>query len=135
MKVKVPFRIVRAYIVLALGLIAFFVRPNVAPDTYDRDGSAFMDATATRALGCLSQGEQDVCGEPYIVIGTALLMALAVGGLHLRASLISLGFTFPPLLIYATVYPIWIVLMMMLLMPLMAHAALNTWIPERSGDS
>jgi hypothetical protein len=130
--VSLPPRLIRAFVVLAIGLVLFFTRPIWAFDDIDREGLSRVDAALSRVYGCISAGERQLCAEPLVVIITTIVMALAVSAGRPRATLIALAFTFPPLLIYLTLYPIWIVLGMLILMPLMTHAALNTWLPEAS---
>ncbi len=123
-------RLVRGYAVLLLGIVLFFARPIFAPDSLD--GEPFTGAVATRVFGCVTGAERQLCTEPLIVLGTALVMGLALGWGSLRGLLIAVAFAVPPLLLYITFYPIWIVLIMLLLVPAMAHAALNTWLPAAS---
>jgi hypothetical protein len=130
--VSIPPRLIRAFIILALGLVVFFCRPLFAADDFDRDGTPMVDAALSRVYGCISGAERNLCAEPIIVIGTTVLMAIVTAAGRPRAMLIALAFTFPPLLIYMTLYPIWIVLGMIVLMPLMTHAALNSWLPSAS---
>ncbi|MCU0493149.1 MAG: hypothetical protein MUD01_16310 [Chloroflexaceae bacterium] len=123
-------RLVRGYVVLVLGVLLFFGRTFFVPDAADPAPFTgdWLSAVALRPVACFA-GEP-VCTEVFIVVGTALLIGLLMGIGNLRAVLIATAFALPPLMIYITAYPIWIVLIMLLLMPLMAHAALNAWLPR-----
>lgn len=69
--------------------------------------------------------------EPQLIVVTALLAGIVLGWGSLRGMLIATAFVIPPLLLYFTFYPLWIILLMLLLVPMLAHAALGAWMPNR----
>ena len=74
--------------------------------------------------------------EPQLVVVTALLIGIAIGfSSGLRGVLIATAFSIPPLMIYFTFYPLWIVLCMFLLVPMLAHTALGAWLPAGRAPS
>lgn len=112
-------RVVRGYVVLIAGLIAFFGRRMLAGDGLWPPG--LMDAEI------LSETEM------WIVITTALLIGPAVALGRVRAMIIAIPFALPPLMLYLTFYPLLIVFVMLAMVPWMVHAALNAWMPDRAG--
>lgn len=113
-------RIVRGYLALLIGVLAFFGRRLLA-------GEAPLPETAMAA-------EIRSEAEIWIVAITAVLITQAVAIGRPRGMLIALPFAIPPLLLYFTFYPTLIVLMMLALLPVLVHAALGAWLPERSSQ-
>jgi hypothetical protein len=109
-------RVVRGYVMLLAGAFAFFGRRVLA-------GEALLPPVA---MGAEIRSEVEL----WIVVATAVLMTQAVALGRMRAMLIALPFAIPPVLLYITFYPLLIVLMMLLLLPLMVHAALGAWLPD-----
>nr|PZN21875.1 MAG: hypothetical protein DIU80_18550 [Chloroflexota bacterium] len=109
-------RVTRGYLMLLAGAIAFFGRRLLAGEP--------LLPPAPMAAEIRSETEL------WIVVATAALMTQAVALGRLRGMLIALPFAIPPLLLYLTFYPTLIVAMMLLLLPLMVHAALGAWMPQ-----
>ncbi len=109
-------RVTRGYMVLIAGLVAFFGRRLLAGDALWSPG--MLDAEI------LSETEM------WIVISTALLIGPAVALGRLRAMLIALPFSLPPVMLYLTFYPLLIVFLLLAMVPWLVHAALSAWMPE-----
>lgn len=114
-------RVTRGYMVLIAGLIAFFGRRLLAGDALWSPG--MLDAEI------LSETEM------WIVISTALLIGPAVALGRLRAMLIALPFSLPPVMLYLTFYPLLIVFLMLAMVPWLVHAALSAWMPEQRRET
>lgn len=110
-------RVTRGYVVLIAGLIAFFGRRLLAGDTLWPPG--MLDAEI------LSETEM------WIVISTALLIGPAVALGRLRAMLIALPFSLPPIMLYLTFYPLLIIFLLLAMVPWLVHAALSAWMPAQ----
>jgi hypothetical protein len=113
-------RVVRGYLVLLAGVLVFFGRRLLA-------GEALLPAAPMAA-------EIRSTTEIWIVVITAALVTQAVALGRLRAMLIALPFALPPLMLYLTFYPTLIVFMMLLLLPLLVHAALQAWLPQHAAQ-
>ncbi len=114
-------RVTRGYLVVIAGLIAFFGRRLLAGDALWPPG--LMDAEI------LSETEM------WIVISTALMIGPAVALGRLRAILIALPFSLPPIMLYLTFYPLLIVFLLLAMIPWLVHAALSSWLPERQQET
>jgi hypothetical protein len=114
-------RVTRGYMVLIAGLIAFFGRRLLAGDALWSPG--MLDAEI------LSETEM------WIVISTALLIGPAVALGRLRAMLIALPFSLPPVMLYLTYYPLLIVFLLLAMVPWLVHAALSAWMPEQRQET
>ncbi|WP_448546077.1 hypothetical protein [Roseiflexus sp.] len=114
-------RVTRGYVVLIAGLIAFFGRRLLAGDALWSPG--MLDAEI------LSETEM------WIVISTALLIGPAVALGRLRAMLIALPFSLPPVMLYLTYYPLLIVFLLLAMVPWLVHAALSAWMPEQRQET
>ena len=114
-------RVTRGYMVLIAGLIAFFGRRLLAGDALWSPG--MLDAEI------LSETEM------WIVISTALLIGPAVALGRLRAMLIALPFSLPPVMLYLTFYPLLIVFLLLAMVPWLVHAALSAWMPEQQRET
>ncbi|ABQ92240.1 MULTISPECIES: hypothetical protein [unclassified Roseiflexus] len=114
-------RVTRGYMVLIAGLIAFFGRRLLAGDALWSPG--MLDAEI------LSETEM------WIVISTALLIGPAVALGRLRAMLIALPFSLPPVMLYLTFYPLLIVFLLLAMVPWLVHAALSAWMPEQRRET
>jgi len=110
-------RVVRGYVVLLAGLIAFFARRLLAGDALWPPG--LMDAEI------LSDAEM------WIIISTAMLIGPSVALGRIRAMLIALPFSLPPIMLYLTFYPLLVVFLMLAMIPWLVHAALGSWMPDR----
>jgi hypothetical protein len=73
--------------------------------------------------------------EMWIVISTALLIGPAVALGRLRAMLIALPFSLPPVMLYLTFYPLLIVFLLLAMVPWLVHAALSAWMPEQRRET
>jgi hypothetical protein len=71
----------------------------------------------------------------WIVISTALLIGPAVALGRLRAMLIALPFSLPPVMLYLTFYPLLIVFLLLAMVPWLVHAALSAWMPEQRRET
>jgi hypothetical protein len=109
--------LIRGYGVLVLGMLVFFVRRLLAGDPLLPD-----EPMAAQILS-------DV--ELWIVICTAFLIGPIVAFGRPRAMLIAAPFAIPPVLLYLTFYPLLIVFLMLLLLPVLVYAAVNAWMPVR----
>ncbi len=114
-------RVTRGYMVLIAGLVAFFGRRLLAGDALWSPG--MLDAEI------LSETEM------WIVISTALLIGPAVALGRLRATLIALPFSLPPVMLYLTFYPLLIVFLLLAMVPWLVHAALSAWMPEQRREA
>ncbi len=114
-------RVTRGYMVLIAGLVAFFGRRLLAGDALWSPG--MLDAEI------LSETEM------WIVISTALLIGPAVALGCLRATLIALPFSLPPVMLYLTFYPLLIVFLLLAMVPWLVHAALSAWMPEQRREA
>ncbi len=110
-------RVARGYLVLIAGLIAFFGRRLLAGDAL----------WPPQLMGAEILSET----EMWIVISTALMIGPAVALGRVRAILIALPFSLPPVMLYLTFYPLLIVFLLLAMVPWLVHAALSSWMPER----
>ncbi|ABU59367.1 MULTISPECIES: hypothetical protein [Roseiflexus] len=110
-------RVTRGYLVLIAGLIAFFGRRLLAGDALWPPGLMHAEILSDT--------------EMWIVIFTALMIGPAVALGRLRAMVIALPFSLPPIMLYLTFYPLLIVFLLLAMVPWLVHAALSSWMPER----
>jgi hypothetical protein len=110
-------RPVRGYLVLCAGLLAFIgLRLATGAPLLESDPHYAHIAS-------------DV--EPQMIVVIAILTGIAVGWGSLRGILIAVAFILPPLLLYFTFYPLWIIFLMFLMVPMLGYAALRSWLPEQ----
>jgi uncharacterized membrane protein len=110
-------RAVRGYIVLIAGA-AIFIALRLAA------GAPLMESDPNYA-----HIASEV--EPQLLVFTLALMGIAVGWGSLRGILIATAFSLPPLLLYFTFYPLWIIFLMLLMVPMLGYAALRSWLPSQ----
>lgn len=111
-------RVVRGYLALLAGVVAFFARRAAA-------GEALFPE---QIMGAEIRSELEI----GIVVVTAVLITQAVAAGRLRAMLVSLPFALPPLMLYITFYPTLIVFLMLAMLPWLVHAALSAWMPTQA---
>lgn len=111
-------RVARGYLTLLVGTVVFFTRRLLAGEALLPDAAMASEIRSEAEL--------------WIVVVTAALITQAVALGRPRGMLIALPFALPPLLLYITFYPTLIVLLMLLMLPVLVHAALLSWLPQQS---
>jgi hypothetical protein len=110
-------RAVRGYAVLLIGVV-LFIGLRLAT------GAALLESDPNYA-----HIASEV--EPQLIVVTLVLVGVAVGWGSVRGILIATAFTLPPLMLYFTFYPLWIILLMLLMVPMLGYAALRSWLPPK----
>jgi hypothetical protein len=114
-------RPVRGYIVLIIGIVIFIgIRLITGAAIWESDPRYLHIANEL---------------EPQLLIATAFVSAAVVGLGSFRGVLIACAFAIPPIMIYFTFYPLWIVAIMLFMVPILAYAALRSWLPMMKSGS
>ncbi|MEI7643030.1 MAG: hypothetical protein WCJ55_01860 [Chloroflexales bacterium] len=110
-------RILRAYLVIALGAILFMLRRYALPTFFDTEGLPFEIAGPSALNSCYSAFALNTCADGGIVFFTVIGVITAMGWGSIGMAIFAIILAIPPLVLYFALSPIWAPLLSLLLIP------------------
>ncbi len=122
-------RILRTYVVIALGAILFMLRRYALPTFFDTEGLPFDIAGPSALNSCYDAIALNTCADGGIVLFTIIGVVLSVGWGSLGMAIFAVILAIPPLVLYFALSPIWAPLLSLLLIPVALEVGLRFLFP------
>jgi hypothetical protein len=122
-------RIVRAYLVIALGAALYMLRRYALPTFFDGEGLPFDIAGPSALNSCYNALALNTCADGGIVLATVLGVVTAVGWGSLGMAIFAIILAIPPLVLFFALSPIWAPLLSLALIPVALELGLRFLFP------
>ncbi|MEI8308751.1 MAG: hypothetical protein WCF99_16945 [Chloroflexales bacterium] len=122
-------RIVRAYLVIALGAVLFMLRRYALPTFFDTEGLPFDIAGPSALNSCYDAIALNTCADGGIVLFTIIGVVMSVGWGSMGKTIFAIILAIPSLVIYFALSPIWAPLLSLLLIPVALELGLRFLFP------
>ncbi|MGQ9528834.1 hypothetical protein [Chloroflexus sp.] len=128
-------RVVRAYLVIALGALLFWLRRIFLPTFFELQGVMFDIAVPSALNSCYNRPALATCSDAVIVVLTVFGVVAAVGWGNLAMTVFALILAIPPLALYFALSPIWPPLIALAFIPIALELGLWFLFPRQSDTS
>jgi hypothetical protein len=122
-------RIVRAYLVIAVGAALYMLRRYALPTFFDTEGLPFDIAGPSALNSCYDSFTLNTCADGGIVILTVIGVIAAVGWGSSGMMIFAIILAIPPLVLYFALSPIWAPLISLMLIPAALELGLRFLFP------
>jgi hypothetical protein len=122
-------RIVRAYLVIAMGAILYMLRRYALPTFFDTEGVPFDIAGPSALYSCYGGFALNTCADGFIVGLTIIGVVVAVGWGNVGMAVFAIILAMPPAVLFFALSPIWAPLLSLLLIPLALEVGLRFLFP------
>ncbi|MEI7772297.1 MAG: hypothetical protein WCI67_20065 [Chloroflexales bacterium] len=122
-------RIVRAYIIIAMGAILFMLRRYALPTFFDTEGLPFDIAGPSALNSCYDAFALNTCADGGVVLFTVLGVIITVGWGSIGMTIFAIILAIPPLVLYFALSPIWAPLISLMLIPVALELGLRFLFP------
>jgi hypothetical protein len=122
-------RIVRAYIVIAVGAALYMLRRYALPTFFDTEGLPFDIAGPSALNSCYDTLALNTCADGGIVGLTMIGVIAAVGVGSVGMTIFAIILAIPPLVLYFALSPIWAPLLSLMLIPVALELGLRFLFP------
>jgi hypothetical protein len=123
-------RIVRAYLVIALGAVLFWLRRIFLPTFFELQGVMFDIAVPSALNSCYNRPALATCSDAVIVVGTVVGVVAAVGWGNLAMTVFAIILAIP-LALYFALSPIWPPLIALAFIPIALELGLWFLFPRQ----
>ncbi|NNJ09352.1 hypothetical protein EKD04_003320 [Chloroflexales bacterium ZM16-3] len=128
-------RIVRAYLVIAVGAILYMLRRYALPTFFDTEGVPFDIAGPSALYSCYTGFALNTCADGFIVGLTIIGVVVAVGWGSLGMAIFAIILAIPPAVLFFALSPIWAPLLSLLLIPLALEFGMRFLFPAPKQDA
>ena len=125
-------RILRAYLVIGVGALLFWVRRLTLPTFFELEGVPFDIAVPSALNSCYTTPAFATCSDAIVVLLTISGVVLAVGWKQPPMLIFAVILAIPPLVLYFALSPIWAPLIALALIPLLLELGLWFLFPRDS---
>ncbi len=122
-------RIVRAYLVIAMGAILYMLRRYALPTFFETEGIPFDIAGPSALLSCYNGFAINTCADGFIVGLTIIGVIIATGWGSLGMTIFAIIVAIPPAVLYFALSPIWAPLLSLLIIPIALEIGLRFLMP------
>jgi hypothetical protein len=119
-------RLVRAYLIIAVGAVLFMLRRQFFPTFFELQGLPFEIAVPSVMNGCYANPSFIRCADAGIVVVTIVGVIIALGWGSLGMTVFAVILSIAPLLLYFALSPIWAPLIALVIIPIALE--LGLWI-------
>jgi hypothetical protein len=123
-------RIVRAYLVIAVGALLFALRRVVLPTFFELEGVPFDIAVPSALNSCYFSPALSTCSDAGIVALTVIGVIVAVGWGSVGMTNFAVILAIPPLVLYFALSPIWAPLLALAFIPIALEVGLRLLAPR-----
>lgn len=124
-------RLIRGYLVIMVGVLAYLVRRQFAPTTFELQELPLTIATASNLNACLLAPTFGRCSDPLIVVLTAIALVVTVGWGGFIPALLTVVMIPLPLAFYFLFAPTWMVLALLLAIPVTVEFGIRFILPRQ----
>jgi len=128
-------RLLRAYLVIALGAVLFALRRIYLPTFFELQGVMFDIAVPSALNSCYNRPALNTCSDAVIVVFTVFGVVAAVGWGNLAMTVFALILAIPPLALYFALSPIWPPLIALAFIPIALELGLWFLFPRQPNQS
>ncbi|NTW01819.1 MAG: hypothetical protein HGA19_11075 [Oscillochloris sp.] len=122
-------RIVRTYLVIALGAAFYMLRRYALPTFFETEGLPFDIAGPSALYSCYNGFALNTCADGFIVGLTIIGVIIAVGWGSLGMTIFAIILAIPPLVLFFALSPIWAPLLSLILIPIALELGLRFLLP------
>lgn len=125
-------RMLRAYLVIGVGALLFWLRRLVLPTFFEVEGVTFDIAVPSALNSCYMTPALSTCSDAVVVLLTIVGVVSAVGWRQPPLLIFATILAIPPLVLYFALSPIWAPLIALAVIPLLLELGLWFLFPRNA---